>query len=218
MSGPLSMSLLPAKKCVLGRTALLPISMTLSACREGLDRDQVQALGCLIPHAHGSSLCAGRTGHRRAQGAHSAGCKLTERSVCIRCYGLTEMAVTWHLTISGRSCYSWSLSPNSPDVLREIRISADLEGITSLAKSSFQDCVFAFVHLKGPRWPRDGGEGRWRFLTTQKCSYWTLHAELTQHGKWGPCPQGEHQLSSTGCAGNKTLTCTMILRLGVSCC
>lgn len=66
MSGPLSMSLLPTKKCVLGRTALLPISVILSACREGLDHDQVQALGCLIPHTHGSSL-PGRTKHRRAK-------------------------------------------------------------------------------------------------------------------------------------------------------
>ena len=80
MSGPLSMSLLPAKKCVLGRTALLPISVLLSACRE-LDYDQFQALGHLIPPAHGSSLHAGRARHRRPQGAYSSGCKLTEHSV-----------------------------------------------------------------------------------------------------------------------------------------
>lgn len=81
MSGPLSMSLLPAKKCVIGRTALLPISVPLPACREGLDHDPVQALGHLTPPAHSSPLRAGRARHRRAQGAHSSGCKLTEHSV-----------------------------------------------------------------------------------------------------------------------------------------
>lgn len=78
MSSPLSTLLLPAEKCVLGRTALPPISVPLSVCGEGLDHDQVQALGHLIPPVHGSSLHAGRARHRRA---HSSSCMLTEHHV-----------------------------------------------------------------------------------------------------------------------------------------
>lgn len=81
MSSPLSTLLLPAEKCVLGRTALLPISVPLPVCREGLDHDQVQALGHLITPVHGSSLHAGRARHRRARGAHSSSCMLTKHHV-----------------------------------------------------------------------------------------------------------------------------------------
>lgn len=75
------MSLLPEKKCGLDRTALLPLSVPLPARREGMDHDQAQALGHLIPPVHGSFLHAGRARHRRAWVARSSGCKLTEHSV-----------------------------------------------------------------------------------------------------------------------------------------
>lgn len=52
-------------------------SVLSPAYREGLDHDQVQALGHIIPPAHGCSLHACRARHRRAWGAHSS-CKLTE--------------------------------------------------------------------------------------------------------------------------------------------
>lgn len=96
MSGLLSMSLLPAKKCVLGRTAFLTISVPLPACREGLDHDRVQALGHLIPPACSSSLHAGRARQRRARCALSSGCKLAE-------YGVWEGHQV--LRVSWESCH-----------------------------------------------------------------------------------------------------------------
>lgn len=53
------MSLLSVKKCVLGRTALLPISMPLPASKEGMDHNQIQALGHFIPLVHNFPLHAG---------------------------------------------------------------------------------------------------------------------------------------------------------------
>lgn len=75
---------------------------------------------------------------------------------------------------------------------------------------------------RGPRWLRAGGGGRWKVFccswTTQKCAHWALQTKLPQQGKWGPCPEGQHQLSRRCCRGNKTLPCAVILHLAVSCC
>lgn len=58
-----------------------PAPAPLPACREGLDHDQVQALGHFVPPAHGSSLRAGRARHRRAWSARTSVCKLAGYSV-----------------------------------------------------------------------------------------------------------------------------------------
>lgn len=71
------MSLLSVKNCVLGRTALLPVSVPLPALEGQMDHNQIQALGHLIPLVPSFSLCAGRVGHRTAWNGHSSICKLT---------------------------------------------------------------------------------------------------------------------------------------------
>lgn len=56
-----------------------------------------------------------------------------------------------HLTSSDKPPYSWVLPPSFADVVSEIRLFVDVVGNTSLARGSFQDCVFVFGQLRVPR-------------------------------------------------------------------
>lgn len=116
------MSLLSVKKCVLGRTALLPISVPLPASKRGMDHNQIQALGHLIPPAHSFPPHAGMAGHRTAWNGHPSIWKLAVFGKGVRLWVFAEKAVTESLPSSSHPSRSWAWPSSFADVPSDLRV------------------------------------------------------------------------------------------------